>query len=347
LIPLLIVQLAAYVVAIREMWVAGELDLNALLVAEGGDGRKAGAAMDPAASSSDAPSSAADEVPIYSEAVDTRSLYAAPTIAVPIDAPIFDPLGMSGADAFFASLAAASASSHVNSKASSGSYSRLDSKISSAETLGDAATTPLPRGRRSHTQCKTSDDDAHAHPVVDEDFLMGAIAAADAAAASARASATSSGGAGLTSTRSSQSRAFSTVSGPELPDILPAPELAVDVVPLVSSTTAIISPSAGLPDFELPGSIDPHPAAVDAIFPPVKKLDLCPRTTPIEALIVRLDKSTGAVDVQRVTDIDASFRGFLAALQLHRLLKPQAQNQSKHARAAAQPASLLERVEST
>ena len=337
-----LVQLAAYVVAIREMWVAGELDLNALLVAEGGDGSsRAGSAVDPAESSSDAPISATDALPSYSATVRSRTSDETPAVVVPLDAPIFDPLGLSGADAFFSSLASASASSAAPAE-SSQLHARLVSPSSgsvAAETLSNSRITPIPRGRRSHALPKTLVDDAHSHPVVDEEWLMGAIAAADAAAASARVSAASGGGSALISTRSSTSRAFSTLS---LPCIQVAPVSAVDIVsPSNSPATVSVSPNAGLPDFELTSGADPH-GAVDDDSPCVQKLALCPRTTPIEAIIVRLDKATGAVDVQRVADIDASFRGFSAALQLHRLLKPRAQSRSV---TQARSASLLERVD--
>jgi hypothetical protein len=46
-----------------------------------------------------------------------------------------------------------------------------------------------------------------------------------------------------------------------------------------------------------------------------------PLTTPIEAIVVRVDKITGAVDVHRVVSLPTAFSAFLAALRLHEVLK--------------------------
>jgi hypothetical protein len=80
----------------------------------------------------------------------------------------------------------------------------------------------------------------------------------------------------------------------------------------VSSTNIAYACEVPVPTLE-PSSI----LSVDAS--PWSKLD--PLTTPIEAIIVRFDKSTGAVDVQRVVSLPTAFSAFLAALRLHEVLK--------------------------
>lgn len=333
------------------MWAAGELDLNTLLAA---DPHISTTPTDGVGDSAADPSSPASASPF--RRVHTETI--APSVDVSLTAPVFDPLAIGGQDPFFAALAAAAA-------ASSGSVAdpARDSCSSAAPVLTPSAPSAKkpketlvsrkasPALSASARRSKRRDDADDSHPIVDEEFLLGAIAAADASVAASHVGAIY-GSTQLVPLPGPPSRGFSTLAG------------GVKTVIEVSDE----APANGL--LEVPNEAPVSGAAGD-----VRRLSFCPLTTPIEAIIVRLDKATGAVDVQRVVDVDAAFGGFLAALQvscteiddsvarnmhrhpahalqLHKLLKPPratAQQRARDAAAADVPPApqhlpLLERV---
>jgi len=203
-----------------------------------------------------------------------------------------------------------------SSKVKRHSDSDQDPLISNRITMNPDKPTKVLRKKPKTVDDVVSAKSKEPHPVVDEGFLLGAIAAGDVAAVRAER----------------QSKVASSAPGSRLPS-----QANMFVTPPLSRAYATVAAGreiAATDDFcsagvematamhsEPTSGINTRPDALSQLWGTEqwatrRGFRFARKSTPIEAIIVRLDKTTGAVDVQRVVDIDAAFNGFKAALQV-------------------------------
>jgi hypothetical protein len=188
---------------------------------------------------------------------------------------------------------------------------------------------PLKAARKRGKASDKSSDTlaAAAHPIVDDSFLLAAAAAAEAApilpptstpvtatAADIRGGSSGSASAPLLQV---QRRAFSSTrllgQGQGLEAAAADPAAAVAEPATAAAQGGVTAAASQVVE------ASPEEAGQQELQPRLPFLD--PYTTPIEALVVRVDKATGEVDVQRVVSLPTAFSAFLAALRLHEVLK--------------------------
>jgi hypothetical protein len=228
-----------------------------------------------------------------------------------------------------------------------------------ASAFPDAAGKPRKPRRRSTRDVRLDEvpegsaapADSDFHPIVDDTFLQSVATAAAAAATSGSdapkgtAAAEARGGGvpaasqqrrpsvPLPQQQTQQTRSFSSASSCIAPVHGPADDDRILHASTLVDPGAVTAAAAGAGDAQI-SSAEPPASPPDSsctlpgepsstALTPVEVLlrNIDPLTTPIEAIVVRVDKITGAVDVHRVVSLPTAFSAFLAALRLHEVLK--------------------------